>query len=454
MLLAVILGAAFVVKLTTVLLIPVLLLVLVLGIARKGAGQFIPTLALYGLSGAALASLIVNLAYMFQDVGFFLKDITLQSSFMLGLQKELPWLFLLLPKSFIEGFDLTLNYERVMSWNTVIFDQYLTDGAWYYFFVTWFFKTPVAVLALVLIAAVLALRQLRDGPRTSPMLKTGLWLMGVQMLIFLVYFNFVFRTHVGLRYILMCLPILYLLTAVAICHTTQRRWLPVLLPACLVFAVLEHLPFAGNALSFSNAFISDKKNAWYVLTDSNIDWGQNYTRVFAQADAEYPDAVRNPAHIMPGQNLIRLNYLTGVFRNFEQHRWVRENLEPVRHLQHTHLLYEVSEAQFEQFLNERNQAVSLENLQACGGNVISTLPGIFEAQTTGDQPLCLDAGSGLYSIRATLGSGIAGRFENGTCKGYAIETGKQAIYKLESARGQLCVTSNAVGTVWEVTRWD
>lgn len=452
MLLAAILGAAFVVKLSTVLFMPVLLLVLVTGVARKGAEQFIPSLALYGVLGTAVASLIVNLAYKYQDVGFFLKDITLYSSFMLGLQKELPWLFLLLPKSFIAGFDQTLSFERVMSWNTVIFDQYLTDGAWYYFPVTWFFKTPVAVLALVLIAAVLGLRQWRAGTGTSPTLKTALWLMGLQWLIFLLYFNFVFRTHVGLRYILMCLPILYLFTAVALCRAPQRRWLPVLLPVTLVIAVLEHLPFAGNALSFSNAFLPDKKNAWFVLTDSNIDWGQNYTDVFAQADAEYPEAVRNPAHIMPGQNLIRLNYLTGVFRNFEQYRWVRENLEPVRHLQHTHLLYEVSDEQFQQFLNEQNRAAPLENMDACNGNVVSTLPWQFEALSTGDQPLCMTAGAGLYSLRITRGWGVAGRFENGYCAGYPMETGKQVIYKVEDAGGQLCMTSNEAGTQWEVTR--
>ena len=454
MLLAAILGTAFVVKLTTVLFLPVLLLVLVLGVARKGAEQFIPTLTLYSVVGTAVASLIVNLAYQYQDVGFFLKDITLYSSFMLGLQKELPWLFLLLPRSFIEGFDQTLSFELVMSWNTVIFDQYLTNGAWYYFPVTWFFKTPVAVLALVLIAAVLGIRQLRAGTQTSATLQTALWLMGLQWLIFLLYFNFVFRTHVGLRYILMCLPILYLFTAVALCHGPQRRWLPVLLPVALVIAVLEHLPFAGNALSFSNAFLPDKKNAWYVLTDSNIDWGQNYTQVFAQADAEYPDAVRNPAHIMPGQNLIRLNYLTGVFRNFEQYRWVRENLAPVHHLQHTHLLYEVTDVQFEQFVNEQNTAAPVPSLDVCNGNVASTLPWQFEAQSTGDQPLCLDAGNGLYSIRITRGWGVAGRFENGSCTGYPLETGKQAIFKVDAARGLLCLSSNEVGTVWEVSRRD
>lgn len=465
-LLGLVIGAGFVVKLSTVLFFPVLGLVLLSAAARKGAEHFLPAFFKYGFAGLAVASFVVSAAYQFRETGFFLKDLTIYSSFMTALQNEWPYLYFMLPASFIEGFDQTLSVERVMQWNTVIFDRYITDGAWYYFPVTWFLKTPIAILALLALGAAMSARPLLKrvlpgAPRTDAAatpeqtvnaVRPVLWIFVLQWAIFFVYFNLVFRTHVGLRYILMCLPILYLLCVYALQEHSRSRWQSLLIPVCLVVAFLELWPYRENILSFSNAFISDKKSAWYVLTDSNIDWGQNYTRVFAQADAEYPEAERNPAHIMPGQNIIRLNYLTGVFRNFEQYRWVRENLEPARHLQHTHLLYQVSDEQFQQFLNEQNRAAPLEDLNACNGNVASTLPWQLEAQSTGDQPLCLDAGSGLYSIRVTRGWGVAGRFENGACAGYPMSTGTQVIYKVEEDRGQLCVTSNDVGTVWEVTR--
>jgi hypothetical protein len=110
--------------------------------------------------------------------------------------------------------------------------------------------------------------------------------------------------------------------------------------------------------------------------------------------------------------------------------------------------------QFEQFVNDQNTAAPVPSLDVCNGNVASTLPWQFEAQSTGDQPLCLDAGNGLYSIRITRGWGVAGRFENGSCTGYPLETGKQAIFKVDAARGLLCLSSNEVGTVWEVSRRD
>ncbi len=450
--LAAVVGLGFVVKLTTVLFLPLLGVVLVIGIARRGAEKFLPTLFWWGLSGTALASLLINIVYQYQGVGFFLKDATLYSSFMLGMQRELPWLFLLLPRSFIEGFDQTLSFERVMQWNTVIFDQYLSDGAWYYFPVTWFFKTPIAVLALLLLAAWTALRLWPQRAALPEVQRTALWLLGLQWLIFLFYFNFVFRTHVGLRYVLMCLPLAYLACAMVLQTQFSRPWLRRALPLALLVAVLEHLPFADNALSFSNAFIADKKNAWFVLTDSNIDWGQNYTQVFAEADAEHPGAVRNPAHILPGENLIRLNYLTGVFRNPVQHQWARRNLEPVRHLQHTHLLYDVDAAQFEQFIEDANTLEPVRSMLSCEDRVVGALPHEFVASSTGDQTLCLEVGALDVEIRVLQGWGVVGHLRDGYCQGYPMEVNKLAIFRAPATPSRLCLSSNEAGTVWEITR--
>lgn len=462
-LLGAVIGVGLVVKLSTVLFFPVLGLILLSVAARRGAEHFILTFLQYALLGVAVASFIVSAAYKFHEVGFFLKDLTLYSGFMTALQREWPYLYFLLPASFLESFDQTLSFERNMQWNTVIFDQYISDGAWYYFPVTWFLKTPVGLLLLVLVAGLAAAqqwllrrRQAARSPQTpapdNVAVRGVLWIVLLQWLIFFLYFNFVFRTHVGLRYILMGLPMLYLLCVFALQGTARRRWQAVLIPLCLVVALLEQWPYRGNILSFSNALVADKDNAWYVLTDSNIDWGQNYSGVLRQAASEYPDAILNPPHIMPGQNLIRLNYLTGVFRNFPQYRWVRENLEPVRHLQHTHLLYEVSDARYAEFLNQENRARSVENLEDCRGNIATELPYQWVAEVQGEHPLCLASGAGLVQVKVLRGWGLVGHLENGYCEGYPMSTEDQAYFQTDQTPGQLCLASNEAGTLWEVTR--
>jgi len=462
-LLGAVIGVGLVVKLSTVLFFPVLGLILLSVAARRGAEHFILSFLQYALLGVTVASFIVSAAYKFHEVGFFLKDLTFYSGFMTALQRELPYLYFLLPASFLESFDQTLSVERNTQWNTVIFDQYISDGAWYYFTVTWFLKTPVGLLVLVLVAGLAAAQQwLLRRRQTAGSTQTPaqgnstargvLWIVLLQWLILFLYFNFVFRTHVGLRYILMGLPMLYLLCVFALQGTARRRWQAVLIPLCLVVALLEQWPYRGNILSFSNAFVADKDNAWYFLTDSNIDWGQNYSSVLHQASSEYPDAILNPPHIMPGQNLIRLNYLTGVFRNFAQYRWVRENLEPVRHLQHTHLLYDVSEASFVEFLNQENRVRPIENLEDCRGNIATGLPYRWTAETAGEQPLCLAAGEGLVQIQVLRGWGLVGHLENGYCEGYPMSTDQRAYFQTDQTPGQLCLVSNEAGTEWEVTR--
>ena len=462
-LLGAVIGVGFVVKLSTVLFFPVLGLILLSVAARRGAEHFILSFLKYALLGVAVASFIVSAAYKFHEFGFFLKDLTLYSGVMTALQREWPYLYFLLPASFLESFDQTLSVERNMQWNTVIFDQYITDGAWYYFPVTWFLKTPVGLLVLLLVAGFAAAqqwrlqrRQMADSPHTPTQSKFAgrgvLWIVLLQWLVFFLYFNFVFRTHVGLRYILMGLPMLYLLCVFALQGSAPRRWQSLLIPLCLVVALLEQWPYRGNILSFSNAFVADKDNAWFVLTDSNIDWGQNYSSVLHQASSEYPDAILNPPHIMPGQNLIRLNYLTGVFRNFEQYRWVRENLAPARHLQHTHLLYEVSDAQFAEFLNQENRARPVATLEECQGNIATGLPYQWTAETVGEQPLCLAAGEGLVQIQVLRGWGLVGQLENGYCQGYPMSNNERAYFLTDQTPGQLCLVSNEASTVWEVTR--
>ncbi len=162
--------------------------------------------------------------------------------------------------------------------------------------------------------------------------------------------------------------------------------------------------------------------------------------------------MRNPAHILPGENLIRLNYLTGVFRNPQQHQWARQHLEPVRHLQHTHLLYNVDAAQFEQFIAEANTLESVRSLQSCENGMVTSLPHEIIASSTGDQTLCLDLGALDLEIRVRQGWGVVGHLRDGYCQGYPMETGKQAIFRTPEAASRLCLSSNELGTHWQITR--
>jgi hypothetical protein len=62
---------------------------------------------------------------------------------------------------------------------------------------------------------------------------------------------------------------------------------------------------------------------------------------------------------------LTLNTIAGVWENYGQHRWVRENLEPKRHLNHTYLWYEVDEAVFDRFLHEERRSAPPNDHGTC-----------------------------------------------------------------------------------------
>lgn len=468
-LLAVVTGVGFIVKLTTFLFLPVLVLILPIALSMRRADQLLWRLPLYMLLGTAIVFLIIGAGYKFEGFGFYLGQPVLYSSFMRGLADSLPFLYLPLPEAFISGFDQTLSVERNMQWNTVIFDRYFSDGLWYYFPVTWVLKTPIAVLALLTIAVLKGVRiacqalasPARDGglirmftPGNAALLPLALLVIGVLWLLFFIYFNFIFRTHVGLRYILMSLPLVYLVLSLSLAFWMRIRQGRVVIACLLLLAVIEQLPFWNNSLSFSNQIVFDKKNAYHVLTDSNIDWGQNYSRVMAMAAAEYPEAVINPPHILPGLNIIRLNFLAGVFRNWEQHRWVREHLEPEQHLLHTHLLYDVPDTRFSEFLDAENrlQAAAVES--NCDA-VIDAFPYRINAAAVGSQWLCIESPPTDIQVEVLSGrGGVGGNPDVAACQDYQLLSGQKAVFRLTNARSRLCLLSEEANTVWQLSRYE
>jgi hypothetical protein len=62
-----------------------------------------------------------------------------------------------------------------------------------------------------------------------------------------------------------------------------------------------------------------------------------------------PNVHFDPKEIQPGENIIPINILTGVFRNLEQHRWLREHLTPTKHTRHAFVHFQISEEDYRRF---------------------------------------------------------------------------------------------------------
>src|SRR2546425_994556 len=323
-----------------------LLLVFVLGRDLLGErGACLAGAAAVG--AAALATLgVLAAAYLFHDVGSRLDAVDWASAPLRGLSALAPWLRLPLPGGLLTGLDLSLAHERG-SWNVILLGRLHPSGVWYYYAVLWLIKTPVLLLAAQAFGLA---RALRAG---AILRSTGLRLIAFDLAVLLGYFSFFYRAQIGYRHVLMCLPLAYLLAAAGLDFgESAGRWPRRAGLLVAAASLAESLSYLGNPISFSNALVWPKRDAYRLMADSNLDWGQNddeLPALLARHGAS-PTAL-NPLHLLPGRNTLRVNDVAGV-ADFEQHRWLREHVEPSGVIGHTYLRFDIDAALFSRFMDE------------------------------------------------------------------------------------------------------
>ena len=392
-----------------------------------------------------VVTLIVNLAYSFAGTGKpMIGKVWYSSLFQFFLHTfgkiPLPW-----PQPFLTGFDQQLVAERTRSWNVVLLGQLFPNGIWYYFFITWVTKTTLGVVGLTLTCMFLFPAVLKNWRN----FKSTWVIVGLTWIILFSYFSFIFRTQVGMRYSYPCLPLAYLMIAGFISTKWNRKTQSTVAFVIFAIAAVEVVPYFGNGISFTNSIIANKNNAYGWLADSNIDWFHNYTAAheeIREAVGEYKD---NPIHILPGNNVFTLNRLAGVMHNFDQYEWVRANLKPLKHFQHTHLLYYVSHQKFDNFINDQRTYSELPNSRTiCGPEYKYRDVKEFPAPVLrGDGAWfnrlysgCLDVSEeSLFEVRLKKGAAIVGNYEaEHDCQGLQGYSGSSFWFKFKPGMHAIC----------------
>ncbi len=359
------LGFAFAVKFTAVLLLPGLV---VLPWAspepprdRRAWGRFVGGLAI----AAIVAVVVVCGAYLFRGIGTPLGRVKWRSGAMVAAAHVFPRLRVPLPVDFLTGYDALSSYDqalgtgRAKEWPVYILGGHYTSGVWYYYLVLWLLKTPLLLVAAQLGGLWRAARAglLRGNAALRHVMINGLVHLG--------YFSILFRAQIGYRHALMCVPIGCLLAGVGLAPVLAERKaaVAVLVAACLA----EGVPYLGNAFAFTNSLVWPKANAFRLMADTNLDYGQNNDKVKSWLADHEPDAHLNPVHLLPGRDAVGVTILAGAGRP-RPYRWTREHLSPDAHFRHTLLLFSVNQETFERFLNEdRRLGPTPLAQELCGG---------------------------------------------------------------------------------------
>jgi hypothetical protein len=437
---------AFCTKYTAFLLVPLCLIALTIGAWKLNSGvrDMLRGVGLTALIGV-LATLCICAGYLFSDIGIPFAAITPSSSMMQRALAVAPGLRLPLPQAFLSGFDLVRSLDRTTTWNVHLLGHYYPNGIWYYFFVVWVLKTPLSLLAA-------GMAGVGSGLARGTLFRAfwSIFLLG-SLVGFLAFFSFYFRTQTGLRYVLMCAPLGYLLAAPELGRWAQSAGRgAILVGAVVALALLETGGYFGNQLSFTNLVILPKKSAYRWIADSNVYWGQNDSRNWKILEAHQVTDRFEPPHILPGVNVFRLNTIPGFWENHAQHQWVRENLEPKRHLNHTYLWYEVDDTAFDRFLNEERRSTPPDDPGRCRAvlSMRALAPeGSFRlSEGEGEMVLvvgCLEVRERLdLEIIAERGDLILGTSPQvGRCNGEHIKEEKRAWFRLEPGLYPLCAES-------------
>ncbi|HPN83900.1 MAG TPA: glycosyltransferase family 39 protein [Victivallales bacterium] len=251
-----------------------------------------------------------------------------------------------LPAPMIEGLDW-INYNQITGktfGNVYMLGRTAPRGEGFllYYFVVWFFKIPLGTQMLFYLALLGWLRSRAGKFRRILFEKDFIYLL-FPAIFFFVLLSVVLKAQLGVRYLLICMPFIFVFSA----GWAGRNWYfsrrrALILIICL-WNIISLLSYWPHFIAYFNELSLDRKNNWRILGDSNIDWGQNvkYLKEYAISN---PNMYFNPEDEVEGLIVVDVNNLNGVLCSPERYRWLRDKHEPIGHIAYSYIIYDTSKS--------------------------------------------------------------------------------------------------------------
>lgn len=184
----------------------------------------------------------------------------------------------LLPNAFTEGF-LMFAQSMLPPNHTFLAGAYSDEGWWYYLPVAFLIKTPIPLIALFVIGAIVLVRRRRDLEWRNEAF------VAVPIVIYLAV-SVSNSYHVGIRHLLPLYPFFLLIGAAGAMVLMRGRVGRLALGGLTVFGVVVVADVYPHTLTFFNRFVGGPGQGYKYLADSNIDWGQGLKPLKAWMDEQ------------------------------------------------------------------------------------------------------------------------------------------------------------------------
>jgi len=328
------LGLALLSKGSAVLFVLAAVLISLVEIVKRRDARLLLRLA----AALALAVLVVHAGYGFKGVW----DAANKASLVLRTPptqpaRTLAWAAaLLLPLPYLESMA-TQAKVALTGWPAFLMGEVSRTGWAHYYAVAFLIKVPLA-LQMMLVAALAGLCRARSGWRNE------LWLLAPPI-IFFAFFSFVDRVDIGLRYVLPAFPFLIVFTSRLArprgAVGPRRQWMArAVIAALLLWQGISVARISPQYLAYFNELIGGPRHGYEYLVDSNLDWGQNLSRVRERASSE--GLLVEPDVLLPADRVVvSANRLQGIYER-QRYRLLREEYRPVGHIGYNWLVFDLA----------------------------------------------------------------------------------------------------------------
>jgi len=266
-------GLALVAKYSMVILVPVLIVSFCFFVIRPPSGTARRPILVQFLIAAFFTLLMVKAAYLFvnqplieADIESLVRNNPARSTLLVTASKRLS---ALAPPYFLYGVYRTFMHNEV-GHPAFLLGAYSDHGWWYYFPVAFALKTTIPFLLITLVSlAWAAFAAVRRDARflilLAPVVIYGLMAMWASI-------------NIGIRHLLPVFPFLFILGGALLDRLLRARRNPQLGVAVVVVVMAagaaEAVRTYPNYIPYMNHFASGRP-AWHLLSDSNVEWGDD-----------------------------------------------------------------------------------------------------------------------------------------------------------------------------------
>ncbi len=347
-----VLGISLLTKYTCVLLFPIFLIIFIVNHSNelmmtmrrkdlKKAARGCFAFFKYSLIFIIASIVILNIGFLFNRTFTPLEEYEFRSRPYKNMQAKLDFMKRVpvpIPYPILYGLDWhTFREQTGEAYGNFYLLGEIQDGKPFrnYFFIGFLYKVPLAVQFFLLLSLILYIfkRKFRTFRENETFLL-------IPLVFFAMYFNYFFRMQIGFRHMLVVFPLIHVfcgsLATFFADYGNKFKAMVGLLSLYLAVSTLSYFP---HFLSYFNELVWDRKMAYKIMSDSNLDWGQNL-RYLEKYLENNPDVILEPEEPIAARVIVPVRELTGIFDE-EKYRWLRENFEPDDHVAYTYLLYDL-----------------------------------------------------------------------------------------------------------------